>query len=426
MDVRDAGAALWRQKLLVLLILVIAGAGVAVGLWLAPKSYSAEASVSAEPDPTVVASPAELNELRATLGELASSGDVVVAVQERLRTEAGVERDLVDLQQSIRGEWVEGTILVQVTVVDRSPRVAAATANLVAEELDEVPAGADAFVLKVSDRAAPPTRFSEPDLRVVIPLSALAALLLAAFAGLVRDRWAHTVDDAASAEDAAIAPLLAHLSAPRDPTEMPALQPGTGAADRFRYLRMALEAEAASGVSNKVVVAGVTSGDSTVWLAANVAISLAGVGRRVLLVDGRMGERFGRPVEDEPDTAGLYDVLTGAPIEEALSPGPVELLSVLPSGNWGDEPVERLLKSRFSTVMDRATEGFDVVVVLAPPLDVCDDARLMAVGGALVITVPQGGVSTTRLRTHADKIRALGARVLGVVLISRRAEPMAA
>ena len=71
-----------------------------------------------------------------------------------------------------------------------------------------------------------------------------------------------------------------------------------------------------------MVVAGVTSNDVNVWLAANIAIALAGSGRRVLLVDGRMGERFGSPVEQAPDTPGLYDVLLGRRPRDRDEPWP--------------------------------------------------------------------------------------------------------
>ena len=42
-----------------------------------------------------------------------------------------------------------------------------------------------------------------------------------------------------------------------------------------------------------MVVAGISHGDVNVWIGANVALALAGTGQRVLLVDGRMGDRFG-------------------------------------------------------------------------------------------------------------------------------------
>jgi polysaccharide biosynthesis transport protein len=422
MDVRDVGGALWRQRLLVLLVLVISGAAVSAGLWLAPKSYTATATVAADKNPAVDTDAEELDELRATIGALATSRAVVLAVQAGLE----VERSLAELVDAIEGEWVEGTILVRITAEDSDPEVAADIANLAAGALPDLAATRDAFDFETTSPAEPPRTFASPDLRLVVGVAVIGGVLLAVTAAVLRDRRVTTVDDAAAAEEAATAPLLAHLPPPRDPTSMPTLQPGTAAADRFRHIRMALEADASAGGSSKVVVAGVTGGDATVWLAANVAIALASVGRRVLLVDGRMGERFGRPVEEEPDTPGLYDVLSGVPLESAVSPGPVELLSVLPSGNWGEEPVAALLQNRFDAVMDRAAQDYDVLIVLAPPLDAGDDARVMAAGGALLLAVPQGGVSSTRLRTHADRVRSIGARLLGVVLIGRRAEAMAA
>ena len=158
----------------------------------------------------------------------------------------------------------------------------------------------------------------------------------------------------------------------------------------------------------------------------NAAISLAHVGRRVLLVDGRMGDRFGRPAEPGPDTPGLHDVLLGADLDQAVSPGPVELLSVLPAGTWADDDPDSLLEQAFDRVMAEAAEQFDVVVVLAPPLDLADDARQMAAGGSLVLAVTEGRVSSSTLRSHAARVRSAGGRILGVVLIGRRTEPTAA
>ena len=251
-------------------------------------------------------------------------------------------------------------------------------------------------------------------------------LLLAFAVALARDRRTETVDDANDVENAAVAPLLAHLTAPADLTSMPALRPGSAEADMFRHLRIALEAETSGGPSKKVVVAGVSTGEVDVWLGANAAISLAHVGRRVLLVDGRMGDRFGRPAQPEPDTLGLYDVLMGADLDRALSPGPVELLSVLPAGTWADDIPADLLEHAFDGVMAEAAARFDVVVVLAPPLDVADDARQMAVAGSLLLAVPEGGVSTSMLRSYATRVRTAGGRILGVVLIGRRTESTAA
>jgi polysaccharide biosynthesis transport protein len=428
MDVRDVGVALWRQRPLVVLILLITGSAVAAGLLLAPKTYVATATISAAEAPGAARAD-DPDALRATLAELAGSRGVVDEVRDRIPA----DRSEAELRRSIEGDWVRGTILVEVSVEDRDPDVAAAIANAAADVLVEGDVVAElagpslrrSLLLTTSDPAHVPDTFSSPDLRFSIGLGLLLALGLATAAAVWRDRRTHTVDDAAGVEDAATAPLLAHLTPPQDLTSMPALRPGTAEADLFRHLRLALEAQADTG-SPGVVVAGVTNGDVNVWIGANVALALAGTGRRVLLVDGRMGQRFGTPVEDAPDTPGLYDVLLGADLESALSPGPVDLLQVLPAGTYGDASIPELILQRFPGVMDSAATEFDHVVVIGPPLDVCDDSRAMAVESSMVLALVEGSVSAAALRLHADRVRAVGARLLGVVLVAKQSHRSAA
>lgn len=418
MELRDVGGALWRQKVLVLFVLLLTAAAVAAGLKAAPKVYTSTATIAATAAPEGASSGEDLNDLRGTLGQIANSRAVLDDVRSRL----GEERTLEELRQGISGTWVEGTILVEITVEDADPQRAAEIANIVADVLPLHDPSNGAFLFTTSNPGLPPTTYSSPNLLLGIGVGSLLALILAVSAALLRDRRTTTIDDADAIEEATVTPVLAQVAPPRDPTTLPALYPGTAAAAVFRQLRIALEAEASTDPVSRIVVTGVTTSDVNVWLGANLAISLANVGRRVLMVDGRMGERHGKPIAVGPDTAGLYDVLTGARLDSALSPGPVAQLTVLPSGSWGGEPTEALIETRFAEVMDQMTDRFDVVVVLAPPLDVCDDARVMARGGSMLLAVPEGSVSARQLRTHADRVRAVGVRLLGTVLVAGRSE----
>ncbi|HET9423042.1 MAG TPA: Wzz/FepE/Etk N-terminal domain-containing protein [Nocardioides sp.] len=421
MEPRDLAGALWRQRTVVLVVFVVTGAAVALGVHLAPKSYSSTAALSAIDNPGAESLAEDLNSLRGTLAELANSREVVEAVV----AESGVDRDVEELRRSIDAEWVGGTILIQITAHDENAEVAALVANTVAQVLPFFdPSGA--FQFTTSKTAQPAVTYSSPNLLVAAGAGLLLAVVLASVAAVLRDRRRNTVDNARAAEEATTAPLLAHITPPRDPATLPALYPGTAAADMFRHVRIALEVEASNNPVTKVVVTGVTTGETTVWLGANLAISLAKVGRRVLLVDARMGERNGPPSPDEPDTPGLYDVLKGGDLTEALSPGPVEGLTVLPSGRWGGESTDVLVETRFADVMGQAEDRFDIVVVLAPALDACDDARLMAAGGSMLLTVPEGTVSVASLRAHSQRVRSVGARLLGVILVGRRADRIAA
>jgi succinoglycan biosynthesis transport protein ExoP len=422
MDVRDFSAALWRQRLVVLIVLLTGGAAVAGGLWLAPKTYESTARIEALKEPASPADAAAVDRARRELAQAADAPAVLGAVRQDLEA----DRSIAVLADEVEGGWEPGRAIIEITVRDRDPVLAARIANSVAVRIAARSAEEGVVGATVSERATRSRTFVDPPLARVLLGGLGAALLLGVLLALLRDRRTETVEDANDVETAAVAPLLAHLTAPADLTTMPALRPGSAEADMFRHLRLALEAETTSGPSKKVVVAGVSTGDVDVWLGANAAISLANVGRRVLLVDGRMGDRFGRPAQPEPGTLGLYDVLRGADLDRAVSPGPVELLSVLPAGTWGEDEPDDLLEHAFDAVMADAAARFDVVVVLAPPLDVADDARQMAVAGSLLLAVPEGGVSSSMLRSQVTRVRTAGGKVLGVVLIGRRAETTAA
>ena len=422
MDVRDLGVALWRQRLLVVVIVLACGAAVAGGLWLSPKTYAATAVIDAPKDAASPADAAALDRARRDLAATADSPALLVAVRQRL----GLEHTVAQLADAVEATWQPGRTSVEITVRDPDRVLAARIATAVAVRLAALPSLDNVVTVTVSGRATTPRTFVDPPLAWVLLLAVGGAVLLAFAIALARDRRTETVDDASDVESAAVAPLLAHLTAPADLTTMPALRPGSAEADMFRHLRLALEAETRSGPSKKIVVAGVSAGEVDVWLGANAAISLANVGRRVLLVDGRMGDRYGRPAQPEPGTLGLYEVLMGADLDQAVSPGPVELLSVLPAGSWTEDSPADLLEHAFDGVMAEAAARFDVVVVLAPPLDVADDARQMAVAGSLLLAVPEGGVSMSMLRSYTTRVRTAGGRILGVVLIGRREESTAA
>jgi capsular polysaccharide biosynthesis protein len=422
MDVREIGAALWRQRLLVLVLLLIGVAVVAGGLWLAPKTYESVAVVEAVKEPTATADAAAVDRARRQLAETADSPALLRDVRRAL----DLEHSVAELADEVEGRWDPGRTRIEVTVLDQDRVQAARIANAVAARIAALSWDDTIVTVTVTERAGAPRVFVDPPPATALAGGLGAALLLALGVALVRDRRTETVDDPNDVENAVVAPLLAHLTAPADLTVMPAMHPGSAEADLFRHLRLALEAETSNGPSKKVVVTGVSAGEIGVWLGANAAISLAHVGRRVLLVDGRMGDRFGRPAQPAPDTLGLYDVLMGADLDRAVSPGPVELLSVLPAGTWGDDAPDTLPEHAFDRVMAEAALQFDVVVVLAPPLDVADDARQMAVGGSMLLAVTEGGTSSSALRSHATRVRAAGGRILGVVLIGRRTEPKAA
>nr|WP_160878990.1 Wzz/FepE/Etk N-terminal domain-containing protein [Nocardioides flavescens] len=407
MAARDVLAAAWRRRLPVVLVVVVAAVAALIGAQLAPQRWTATALVQ-----VVVAEPDGSSEVRVRPDDLAAS---LAAA-----SPADVRPGAPAAELSSEGAFV------RVEVEAGEARTAAARADAVAAALtrarigEELGPGGPAQVVLVAPAGAP-SATSSPWLGLLTALAALVAAGLTAVAAGAPDRRVLRLDDVAEVEAAVAAPLLARFDAPRDLTELPALTPGTAAAEAFRHLAWTVRGRGADAAppTTRTVAADVVDGDDHVWVGANLAISLAQAGRRVLLADGRMGERFGVPGRRAPDTPGLYDVLGGADLGAAVTPGPVSGLQVLPSGTWGDEPVGTLLARRFAAFLDSATSSYDDVVVLGPPLEDSDDSRVMAEAADLVLTVAGGAVTFPTLRGHAERLRAAGARVLGTVVISR-------
>ncbi|MEO9323971.1 Wzz/FepE/Etk N-terminal domain-containing protein [Nocardioides sp. C4-1] len=417
MEPQDVSGALWRQRWLVLAVFATTGGLLALGLLVAPKTYTATATVSAVQNPSadVDVAVGDLDALRGTMAELVGSRAVADAVQ----AELSAPRTIGDLRRHLDGTWVRGTVLVEVVATDSDPDVAAEMANLAAAQLPLVTPSGDSFLFTTTSTARAPMTYSQPDLLVVGAIALGLAVVLSCLGAVVRDRRRSTVDDGWVAEDAAGSPLLGHVSPPRDLTALPALRPGTSAADDFRRLRLSVEVEHDRDPVDVVVVAGIGGGEINVWLGANLAVALADVGRRVLLVDGRLDDRSDQPLAVH--RTGLREVLGGHPLDEALVDGPVDGLRVLAAGGPGRSG-ETLVESGWADVRAAARRIADVVIVLAPPLDGSDDARVLAAGGSMLLAVPEGTVPVASLRAHSARVRAAGARLLGVVLVGHRAE----
>ena len=138
------------------------------------------------------------------------------------------------------------------------------------------------------------------------------------------------------------------------------------------------------GSSAKVIV--VTSpepGDGKTTVATNLAISLAQIGRRVVIVDGdlrkpRLHDIFGKEVN-----AGLADILDDttaiddAVLADSIFETQVKNLSVLPTKSAGEGISAKLHSGRMRTLLERLRRDFEVIIIDSPPMLNVSDARVL-------------------------------------------------
>lgn len=158
-------------------------------------------------------------------------------------------------------------------------------------------------------------------------------------------------------------------------------------------------------------------GEGKTSVASNLAVAAAGVGLRVVLVDGdlrrpNLSERFG--VTGLP---GLSDVLaTGAPVGSHLLDVGIDGLAILAGGAMPPNPAELLASPALRSVLSDLTTEADLIVVdSAPLLRVADTLELVPLVDVVLLVVRRG-VSRLRMVSSAvERVRHVGGNVAGAV-----------
>jgi len=158
-------------------------------------------------------------------------------------------------------------------------------------------------------------------------------------------------------------------------------------------------------------------GEGKTTAAANLAISLARLKQRVLLIDAdlrcpRLHHVFG--LEQQP---GLTDLLAAPPAERAIHDTKIPGLWVMPSGSLAYSPTDLLGSDRFSKVIQAVQGQFDWVLLDSPPVLAVTDPCLIARVASGVLFVVGSAQTPRRLAAEAiERLEAVGAPILGAVL----------
>ncbi|WP_229052995.1 polysaccharide biosynthesis tyrosine autokinase [Aeromicrobium sp. Leaf350] len=413
---RELGALLWRRRAIMLLVVLLVGTTVGIGLAVAERSYTATTRVTVTPSPSLEQTPASYESLLSTMADVAETRPVLADV-----SDAVGNRSVAQLQDGVRSAVVAGTLTIQVSVTDTDPEVAAQVANAVVTLLPRYDPSNGGFEFTVTEPASVPLSPSSPNISVTLLAGAVLAGVLAVIAAVVHDRVARTVETAEDVAEGTDVRVLGVVTRPDDATGVPVTDVTSREFASLRALRVALEFATSDEPTRSLVVAPVVPDPWSGWLEVNLAASLAELGHRVLLVDAHRGDLTRHPALEAPGEPGLYDLLAGtAELPDVVRSGPVDGVSVVPLGNI-DLAAPSLLEMRFRQLVDQVDGDHDVILVHAPAVTESDDARIMAIAGSLLLTVPSGRVKRPVLERALADLRAVRIRVIGAVLLGAKA-----
>ena len=137
-----------------------------------------------------------------------------------------------------------------------------------------------------------------------------------------------------------------------------------------------------------IAVVSPDSGDGKTFFAANLAVTLAQLGGRTLLVDADLRGPRQHEVFGIPNNAGLSGILSGRAESKVIQQVPgVPSLFVLPVGITPPNPLELVERPAFGLLIRELLSKFDHVVVDTPAATYGSDCAVIAArcGAALVI-----------------------------------------
>jgi capsular exopolysaccharide synthesis family protein len=192
------------------------------------------------------------------------------------------------------------------------------------------------------------------------------------------------------------------------------LDPLAPESESLRMLRTGIRFSSIGGSVRTILVtsAGPRVGKS--MIAANLAMSLAQVNERTLLVDADLRRPTVHRIFDLPRSSGLTSALARGGHLAHVVPNAREGLDVLPAGPLPPNPSELLSSAQMNTLFAELTISHDSVVIDAPPVLLATEAAVLASLVDGVIFVVDLQVSRRREVARAlDLLDRTGARVLG-------------
>ncbi|NJM19366.1 MAG: polysaccharide biosynthesis tyrosine autokinase [Richelia sp. SM1_7_0] len=201
--------------------------------------------------------------------------------------------------------------------------------------------------------------------------------------------------------------------------ELPVLNnPYSPATTAFEILQSNLGFTMSDRALKVIVVSSSVPGEGKSFVSSNLAVAMAQLGRRVLLIDADMRRPTQQNIWNLPNMIGLSNILVGQASLQGSITEALVTLDVLTCGKIPPNPLALLESQRMATLLlEQVNKDYDFVIIDAPPLTAAADAlNLGKLADGMLLVVRPGVANTGSVSAAKSLLEQSHQRVLGMVI----------
>lgn len=199
--------------------------------------------------------------------------------------------------------------------------------------------------------------------------------------------------------------------------------PKSSVSEVFRTLRTNMQFINISNKLKSILVTSTVPGEGKSWVAANLAITFAQAGKKVILVDADMRKSRQHEIFELSNENGLSNYLISAVgenkinLDDYIKQTLVENLYLMTAGIVPPNPSELLTSQKMSDLIKALEKSADVVIFDGTPSTIVTDALILSrnIGSTLIVTSHKQ-TKMEDLKQIKKNIENVGGKIAGVVV----------
>lgn len=369
--------------------------------------------------PTVVAARAQVVELDRQIGTLA--GNIRAGIRNAYQIAQARERQLsgeIDALKS--GTLAEQNQGIELSILRREADTNRQQYEALLRRFNALNAesGVQTNNLAVVDRASIPDRTSWPKLPLNLALALILGMLLSALVVFLREQLfsrVRTPDEVTAATGLSLLGVVPTSDTPNEDLA----DPKSFQSDAYSSVRTSLSLLSANGLPRTIMFTSTQQGEGKSTACRALALSLARLGRRVILVDVDLRRPNLHRLFEQPNKAGFSNLVTGQiSLGDSIRSTPEPNVDLIVAGDIPPNPTELMDSPRVRALFAELSERYDAVLVdSAPVLGLADAVILSSEVETTIYVVESGRNAPRMMQTSLSRLTQGGGNIAGAVLL---------